>query len=150
MEILQAFRTVGGARDASHQAEAKNVRIEFSSEEENLSIQGDPVLLRMAANNLIQNAIDFSPENGVVNILLERDGDGMRLAVEDAGPGVPDYAVGRIFDRLYSLKDKVTGRKGSGLGLCFVREAAELHGGHVALVNLPEGSGARGVFWIPC
>ena len=60
-----------------------------------------------------------------------------------------DYAKERVFERLFSLKDKVTGHKGSGLGLCFVREAAELHGGHASLENRTDEEGAEATFWVP-
>ena len=77
--------------------------------------------LGQVIDNLIANARSFSPEGGEVRVKLERSGDGMRvllgpegdgarLTVEDSGPGIPEYAEGRVFDRLYSLKDKVTGR----------------------------------------
>ena len=136
--------------EAATRAESRGVSFEFEAPDSKLIVGGDPILLKTAASNLMQNAIDFSPEGGVVRVLLEREGEGVRLAIEDSGPGVPDYALDRVFDRLFSLRDKVTGRKGSGLGLCFVREAAELHGGHAALVNLSGGVGARGVIWVPC
>jgi two-component system sensor histidine kinase CreC len=52
---------------------------------------------------------------------------------------MPDYAEGRVFDRFYSLKNEVTGRKGSGIGLSFVKATMDLHGGTATLANRPEG-----------
>jgi two-component system, OmpR family, sensor histidine kinase CreC len=69
--------------------------------------------------------------------------------VDDEGPGVPDYALERVFDRFYSLPHPATGRKSSGLGLCFVREAAALHRGRASLTNRPDRSGARAVLTLP-
>lgn len=66
----------------------------------------------------------------------------MTLIVSDEGPGIPEYAAGRVFDRFYSLKNEVTGRKGSGIGLSFVKAAMELHGGGASLVNR-NGGGAE-------
>jgi two-component system sensor histidine kinase CreC len=70
------------------------------------------------------------------------------LQIRDQGPGIPDYALPRLFERFYSLKHSLTGRKGSGLGLCFVREAAELHSGSVTLTNR-QGGGAVAELILP-
>ena len=59
--------------------------------------------------------------------------------MRDEGPGVPDYALGRVFDRFYSLARPHSGKKGTGLGLTFVKEIAELHGGSASLDNDPRG-----------
>ena len=70
------------------------------------------------------------------------------FTVEDHGPGVPDYALPRVFERFYSLPRPGSTRKSTGLGLALVREIAHLHGGGAELDNRPEG-GARAVFWVP-
>ena len=68
--------------------------------------------------------------------------------VVDSGPGIPDFALPRVFERFYSLPRPDTGRKSSGLGLAFVREVALLHGGEVELFNRPEG-GTRALLSLP-
>lgn len=73
----------------------------------------------------------------------------MLFTVEDNGPGIPDFALSRVFERFYSLPRPGTGKKSTGLGLALVREIAHLHGGDVTLLNRPEG-GARAILWIPC
>ena len=61
----------------------------------------------------------------------------------DRGPGIPEFAREKVFDRFYSLRHHTSGRKGSGLGLTLVREAAELHGGKITLEDRePEGTRA--------
>jgi two-component system sensor histidine kinase CreC len=72
----------------------------------------------------------------------------VEFAVEDGGPGVPDYALPRVFERFYSLPRPDTDRKSTGLGLSLVREIAHLHGGDASLANRPEG-GAVATFWVP-
>lgn len=124
-------------------AEAKEVRFECVLAEAAI-IDGDETLLQRAVMNLLENAIDFSPVAGVVQVTLDREGEVLRLIIEDQGPGIPEYALPRLFERFYSLKHKQTGRKGSGLGLCFARETAELHGGSLTVSNR-EGGGARAV-----
>ena len=67
----------------------------------------------------------------------------MRFEVVDRGPGVPDYALPRVFERFYSLPRPEGGSRSSGLGLCFVAEVAALHGGAATLDNR-DGGGAVG------
>ncbi|MGL5179835.1 MAG: ATP-binding protein, partial [Aeromonas veronii] len=67
--------------------------------------------------------------------------------VTDSGPGIPDYALPRIFERFYSLPRPDKG-KSSGLGLSFAHEVAHQHGGRLTLANRPEG-GAIAELWLP-
>jgi two-component system sensor histidine kinase CreC len=100
---------------------------------------GDPFLLHRALANLLRNAIDFSPADAAIEIALTQQRNRWELSVRDHGPGLPDYALGRVFDRFYSLPRPDTGRKSTGLGLAFVKEVAALHGGAVSLGNHPDG-----------
>lgn len=104
-------------------------------------VHGDAFLLRQAIVNLIENAIDFAPRDSRIELRLFRDGERQAVEVRDRGPGIPDYAVGRVFERFYSLPRPGNGSRSSGLGLCFVAEVAALHGGEAALFNR-EGGGA--------
>ncbi len=107
-------------------------------------VTGHPVihcerfLLRQALVNLLKNAVEFSPSQGTVTICLEAAEDEAGIKVIDNGPGVPEYAVARVFDRFYSLPRPGTGKKSSGLGLAFVKEVARLHGGRASLRNMPD------------
>lgn len=112
------------------------------------SIRGENFLLRQAIHNLLQNAIHFSPTGGVVRVALALSARQVTLSVEDQGPGVPDYALSRVFERFYSLPKPDENNRGTGLGLSLVREVAELHGGEAGLENRPEG-GARGWLRLP-
>jgi two-component system sensor histidine kinase CreC len=111
-------------------------------------VRGEVVLLREALVNLLQNALEFSPAGGAITLTVREESRRVVFVVEDAGPGVPDYALPRVFERFYSLPRPDTDRKSTGLGLALVREIAHLHGGDAALENRPEG-GARATFWIP-
>jgi two-component system, OmpR family, sensor histidine kinase CreC len=112
------------------------------------TLSGERVLLREALVNLLQNALDFSPAGGTVKLSATIENERMIFVVEDSGPGIPDYALPRVFERFYSLARPGTARKSTGLGLALVREIAHLHGGDVALGNRAE-SGARATLWIP-
>ena len=81
----------------------------------------------------MENAIDFSPRESPVEIHLSTGGGKVELTIRDHGEGIPDYAREKVFERFYSLRHPGSGRKGTGLGLTLVREAAELHGGSIAL-----------------
>ncbi len=100
---------------------------------------GEIFLLRQALANLLDNAIDFSPDNSRITLSLETSTNTHTLILRDQGSGIPDYAMPRIFERFYSLARPGTQRKSSGLGLPFVKEVAALHGGEVELRNLTEG-----------
>lgn len=109
---------------------------------------GDPLLLRQAVGNLLDNAIDFSPEGGTVRLSLRLQGRRGVIAVRDQGPGIPAYAQAQVFQKFYSLARPHSQKKSTGLGLAFVREIAALHGGSITLGNA-EGGGAQATLTLP-
>ena len=118
--------------------------------EAEIRVQGDAFLLHQAIGNLIQNAIDFSPNHGHL-VLTVITGDNMvTLSLEDDGPGIPDFAGEKVFEKFYSLQRPGTGKKSTGLGLNLVREVAKLHGGEIILENRPGQQGARAVLTLGC
>ena len=119
-----------------------------TSIDEAASLKGDPFLLHQAASNLIQNAIDFSPTGGRIRIAVEGSGGTIGLIIEDEGPGIPEFARERVFEKFFSLQRPDTGQKSTGLGLNLVREVAVLHGGEIRLEDR-EGKGLRAVFRVP-
>lgn len=125
----------------------KRIRMAVNQPEA-LSFQGNAFLLHQALSNLLQNAIEFSPEGGRVTLIAEAAQDRLVLSVEDEGPGIPHYAVDRVFDKFYSLQRPDTGKKSTGLGLNLVREVASLHHGAVRLSNRSQ-QGVRAVLTLP-
>lgn len=119
----------------------KSLRLDLQEDADarGLRVSGDAFLLRQSLLNLLENAADFAPAGSTVELRLHRDGDRIAVEVRDSGPGVPDYALDRAFERFYSLPRPEGGSRSSGLGLCFVAEAVELHGGSVVLANREEG-----------
>lgn len=95
----------------------------------------DPVSIDIALNNLVTNAANFSPPNGLITVRLARQGDHYELAVEDQGPGIDEAERDRLFERFYSRGSD----QGAGLGLTIVRTIANRLGGQVRLENRPEG-----------
>jgi two-component system, OmpR family, sensor histidine kinase CreC len=112
------------------------------------SVQGDPLLLRRAVGNLLDNALDFSPSGGRIDVALAVKARSVEISVRDHGPGIPDYADERVFEKFYSLARPGTQRRSTGLGLPFVREIAAQHGGRIALRNA-EGGGALASLSLP-
>lgn len=107
----------------------------------------DPFLMRQALANLLDNALDFSPAGAALLFELERDGERVALSVFNQGEPIPDYAIGRVSERFYSLPRPGSGRKSTGLGLNFVAEVMQLHGGALAVENVEGGVRVR--LWLP-
>jgi two-component system, OmpR family, sensor histidine kinase CreC len=100
------------------------------------SVCGNRFLVSQALHNLLDNAIEFSPDGGQLVLSLQREGDSVVWSVRDQGPGIPDYAQSRIFERFYSLPRGDMQERSSGLGLCLVQEVSGLHGGQVSVANV--------------
>lgn len=101
-------------------------------------IAGDKGLLRLAISNVLENAISFAPASSTVQLALSSEKETHRLTITDRGPGVPDYAGEKIFERFYSLqRPDSSDAPSTGLGLAFVRECMELHGGQVSYQSEP-------------
>lgn len=137
---------------ASHCAEGLSragVELVVESGPEPAIVEGDAFMLRQAIVNLIENAVDFSAPRTIIRIAVLDDGDAVKVQVADQGAGIPDYALGRVFERFYSLPRPQGGSRSSGIGLCFVAEVAALHGGHATLANRTDGVGALATLQLP-
>ena len=102
-------------------------------------VKGERFLLRQAIANLVQNAIDFTPADGRIHVAVSVDDGAVQLTIHNSGPGIPDFAIQRIFERFYSLARTDTGRKSSGIGLTLVKEVADLHSGSIGITNDTDG-----------
>lgn len=112
---------------ARAQALTKRVKINVQTEE-GCMILGNEDLLQQALLNLLRNAIDASPEFGHVSVRVSRQTETVRIAIENEGPPIPEYAVSKIFEPFFTAK-----RGGTGLGLPIARKIVESHGGEVLL-----------------
>ncbi len=128
-------------------AERKKIRFETVCPP-GIRISCERFLLEMALSNLLQNAIDFSQEGAEIKVTAEESNGSIKLTVSDSGPGIPDYALEKIFEKFYSLPRPGSGTKSSGLGLSIVREIVELHNGKVSVCNRA-GGGVDAVIGIP-
>jgi len=116
--------------------------------ESSAAVEGERFLLQQALSNMLDNAIAFSPEGAGIDIKLEPLGDTVKVTLRDHGPGIPEYARERIFERFYSLPRPADGHKSSGLGLSLVLEVVRLHGGTIKIGNHDEG-GAEATLSLP-
>ena len=121
---------------------AKGLELRCSVQED-LFLEADELLLRQAVRNLVDNAVDFSPQGAAIFLSLAQSADGALIAVRDQGAGIPDFALDKAFDKFFSLSRPDTGKKSTGLGLPFVAAVMSLHGGSVRLVNTEQGLEAR-------
>jgi signal transduction histidine kinase len=131
------------ARDAAFEAQGKNCQVEVEILDE-LPVVGDPALLRSAIENIVRNATRYTPDGTTVKIRAQaEERRGMQEAVirvSDAGPGVPEDSLDKIFRPFYRIDDaRVRSTGGVGLGLSITEQAVRLHGGSVRASNLPEG-----------
>ena len=110
-------------------------------------IEGDRDLLFEATSNLLDNAIKFTPAGGRVEIGVEHFGDGVRLFVEDTGPGIVPAERAQVFRRFYR-SERARREPGNGLGLGLVAAIAKLHGYEVAVVDA-SGGGSRFEITVP-
>lgn len=124
----------------------KELRLEIAEVDENQTLSADPALFRRILINIIGNAIKFSPEGGVITVRVSAEPEGICIAIEDQGPGIPPEYEETIFEKYGQVKSKVSGRKYStGLGLAFCKLAVEAHGGTIGVASV-EGAGSR--FWM--
>ena len=134
----------GAAQDTARQ---RHIRIEVDAPED-AAVEGDAFLLRRAVSNLLDNAVDFSPDGSQVCLALHAAGRTVRVQVRDWGQGIPDYAQDKVFEKFYSLARPHSRKKSTGLGLAFVKEIAALHHGRIELVNA-DGGGALATLALP-
>ena len=117
---------------------------------EGLCLKGERFLIYQAVLNLLHNAVDFTPVGGTISVEIKEHWNRLFLVIRDSGPGLPEYAVDKVFDKFYSLPRPDSGKKSSGLGLSLVKEVAELHHGSIILKNKkPPLAGAVAILRLP-
>lgn len=125
------------ARDWTARAIERDVDLGF--ELEHVEVQGDGVMLRELLGNLIDNAIRYARAGSVVTVRCGSRAGHAFIAVEDDGPGIPEEARAKVFERFYRVEG--TPGEGSGLGLAIVREVANRHGATVEIDRPASGRG---------
>jgi len=126
-------------RDCSIEAEIRGCRIEVSG---NVCgrVHGNPELLRRAVENVLRNAIRYSPEKSPIELSIGENSNSAAITIRDFGPGVPDEALSRIFDPFFRVEEaRNTNGGGSGLGLSIAKRAVQVHRGTITAQNATPG-----------
>ena len=124
-------------------AMTRRIDLGFEAENVELSIRGNPTMLREMLNNLIDNALRYTPALGSVTVRVQADNKQRQaiLEIEDTGPGIPLSERAHVFERFYRILG--TDVEGSGLGLAIVREIAIRHGVDIELLSNPHSKDPR-------
>jgi sigma-B regulation protein RsbU (phosphoserine phosphatase) len=110
-------------------AAEKSLAVESCVSAELPAVWADRERLHQVLSNLVGNAVKFTPAQGRIRVSAARDGDDVRVAVEDTGPGIPAEHLENVFDRFWQARS--TRRAGAGLGLAIARGVVEAHGGRI-------------------
>ncbi|NTU62663.1 MAG: cell wall metabolism sensor histidine kinase WalK, partial [Chloroflexi bacterium] len=125
------------------------ISLRLEAETDLPSIPVDRDRINQVFDNLLGNAIKFSPRGGTIVIEVKDAGDVIQLDVQDTGVGIPTDKLERVFDRFYQVDGSATRRfGGAGLGLAIARRIVEAHGGHI-WVQSEVGTGSAFAFTLP-
>ena len=126
------------------QAESRGARVEIAPLPHGLALRGLEGRIGQVLQNLVGNALSFSPEGGAVRISAVNRKSSIRIEVADEGPGIPDANLGSIFERFYSERpDHEEFGNHSGLGLSISKQIVEAHGGQIWAENIRDDADAR-------
>ena len=150
-EPIDIARLVGNLIERREsRGENGNCRIDLVHQGGSALVMGVPLRIERVLENLLDNAVSFSPENGTVTVRVARDGERVETSVCDQGPGIPADAREKVFTRFHSLRPEGEGfGHHSGLGLAIGRAIAEAHDGSLEVHDAGEGSGACLVLSLP-
>lgn len=111
--------------------------------DDSATIYGEKFLIEQALLNLLDNALDFTPNSGQIQIAIQQKDSHWIISITNQGESIPDFAMARLTEKFFSLPRPATGRKSTGLGLSFVQEVMKLHQGELQLQNTPAGVNAQ-------
>ncbi len=127
-------------------ADQKHIRLTHRVNAPNVLVRADRERIFQVLSNILGNAIKFTPEQGAIDLAVDAEGDRIRFAVRDTGPGIPREQLSQVFNRYWQARKQES--KGAGLGLYIVKGIIEAHGGRV-WVDSQEGRGSTFYFTLP-
>jgi len=151
INLADLVRRLVRAREMRGVGEGVKLRVSFPQGRKLPSVMGEEQRLARVLENLIDNAISFSPPRSTVQIVVQGEEDAVSVAIEDEGPGVPVEDRDVIFRRFHSIRPQGEDfGKHSGLGLAIARSILEAHNGVIAIEDRPDQRpGARFVLTLP-
>ena len=133
---------------ANYQAIKKEISIDLECEN-SLDIQLDAIRIGQVIDNLIGNAVKFSPKQSAIHVFAKQIGKTVEVSIQDQGPGIPENEQGGIFDDFHTLSTKSTNsEKSTGLGMSIVKKIIDQHNGKIRIGN-NENQGVTIVFSLP-
>ncbi len=149
LDLGEIVRDCASLAQTRHHLAPENVRfINYSLSSP--FVQGDPEELRSAINNLLENAVKYSPGKIAITVEILDEATDLLVRVTDKGQGIPQSELKRIFRRFYRVNERLRQRiKGTGLGLFIVRGVARRHGGSAYATSEGEGRGATVTLRLP-
>jgi signal transduction histidine kinase len=149
-EALELGALLRRALEGAHtQAQAKGITLELNGARAECLAVGDAHLLERAVENLLDNALRYTPADGTIGVGWRQERDRVVFTVADTGPGIAPQDLPHLFEPLYrgeSSRNRQTG--GAGLGLAIARRVLRAHGGDLVAANRP-GGGAEFTGWLP-
>ena len=137
------------SRNFQEPTRAKNIELEFSFPDTPIFLRGDPEKIATIINNLLSNAVAFTPEHGKIRLIIESLDEFVRIQVKDTGAGIPKAYQERIFERFFQIEAHMTRQHGGmGLGLSIAKDFVELHKGRI-WVESEEGFGSTFIVEFP-
>jgi len=136
-DVRQIFS--GVIADLTPSIEAKQQQVAIDVPLDATQVDGDPAKLHDIVRNLVENAVNYSPDGADVTLAAARVNGKYTITVADSGPGIPQEDLGRVFERFYRVDKSRSRPGGTGLGLAIVKHLVELHGGEARAENAPSG-----------
>lgn len=135
--------------DLSGNLEKKSIKLTFDKDSDFPLLNFDAKKMTLVMQNLIENAIKYSPEHGKINIKMRRDGKFVKVVIKDNGIGIPEADKGKLFSKFYRAENALRLQtEGSGLGLFIVKNIVKKHGGDIS-VESEEGVGSKFIITLP-
>jgi signal transduction histidine kinase len=143
--VLQAARD-----EIANTAQAKEQELDIKLPEQPLMVKADPEKLPLVFNNVLNNAVRFTPEGGKIQVLVTPEHNDVRVEIRDNGIGIPPKELDHIFEEFYQVEDHMRRRHGGmGLGLSIAQGIVRLHGGKIWAESKGDGQGTTIVVLIP-
>jgi signal transduction histidine kinase len=131
-----------------NQVSKKNIKLQVDVAQNLKAVRANPIRIRQMLDNLIGNAIKYTPPEGSVHLSMSMQGDQIIIRVEDTGLGIPSEEQGRVFEKFYRATNTVGGAEGSGLGLAIVKSIVDSHQGRVWVESIV-GKGSTFIVLLP-